>query len=223
MKDEKRMDAECIDTREAGMVLELPVDDPVRRHAESCPRCKSLVASYQSFVEAAPVEGSELERARGMLDARIRADASRWKASQAPARASRWQAMLRPAPLLAASLVVIAAAVFWTTREPEQSSLRDSATSSQAFALNPAELAGGERILLSWTPAAGADAYQVRLYGPDFGEIYRSSNTAATSLTIERAVLPPNQVPHLDLTWRVFALSQGDVIATSAPGSIRTR
>ena len=70
---------------------------------------------------------------------------------------------------------------------------------------------------------ARADAYQVRLYGPDFGEIYRSANTAAASMTVDRASLPPGQSSHLDLTWRVFALSQGDVIATSAPGSIRTR
>jgi len=61
------------------------------------------------------------------------------------------------------------------------------------------------------------------LYGPDFRELYRSPNTAATSLTVDRAVLPPDQTPHLDLTWRVFALSQGDVVATSAPGSIRTQ
>lgn len=217
-----RVSADCIDARETGMVLELSVDSPVRRHAESCPRCKSLVASYQSFMEAAPVEGADLERARGLLDARIRADASRWKPLGAPARTFWWQALLRPMPLLAAGLVVIAAAVFWTTREPEQSSLRESATPSQAFALNPAELAADGNILLSWSSVAGADAYQVRLYGPDFGEIYRSPNNATTSLTIERALLPPNQTPRLDLTWRVFALSQGDVIATSAPGSIRT-
>jgi hypothetical protein len=70
---------------------------------------------------------------------------------------------------------------------------------------------------------SGADQYQVRLYGPDFSEIFRSANTAATSMTIPPDRFAAKLPPTLDLTWRVFALSQGDVIATSAPGSIRTR
>jgi hypothetical protein len=222
MKRDDRLSPECVDVTNIAAVLELPAEHPWRWHAESCPRCRSLVASYVAFVEGEPAEGSDLERVRGLLDARIRADASRWKPSRSSVRTFWWQALLRPVPLLAAGLVVIAAAVFWTTREPEQSSLRESTTPAQAFALNPAELAADGNILLSWTPMAGADAYQARLYGPDFGEIYRSPNTTATSLTVERAALPPNQTPRLDLTWRVFALSQGDVIATSPPGSIRT-
>jgi hypothetical protein len=44
-----------------------------------------------------------------------------------------------------------------------------------------------------------------------------------TNLVVEPSALPANLPPTLDLTWRVSALSQGDVIATSAPGSIRTR
>jgi hypothetical protein len=223
MKAHDRLDPECVDVTEIATVLELPADHPRRRHAESCTRCRSLMASYVSFVEAGPVEGADLERVRGMLDARIRADASRWRPSRAPARAFWWQALLRPAPLLAAGLVVIAAAVFWTTRGPEQSSLRESNSQPQAFALSLAEVATDGSIQLHWGAMTGADGYQVRLYGPDFGEIYRSPNTAVTSLTVERTALPPNLPPTLDLTWRVFALSQGDVIATSAPGSIRTR
>ena len=223
MRDEKRLDAECIDAREAGMVLELPADDPVRRHAESCPRCKSLVASYQSFMEASPVEGAELERVRGLLDARIRADASRWQPARSAVRSFSWRTLMRPMPLFAAALVVVAAVVFWSSREPQQSSLRESTTQTQSFALNPAQLAEDGSIVLSWSPVGGADAYQVRLYGPDFGEIYRAPNTTTTSLTVNRTALPPNPSPRLDLTWRVFALSQGDVIATSAPGSIQSR
>lgn len=223
MKTDERLDPECVDATDIAAVLELPADHPRRRHAETCPRCRSLVASYLSFVEAESVEGADLERARGMLDARIRADASRWKPSRAPVRTFRWQSLLRPAPLLVAGLVVIAAAVFWSSRTPEQSSLREGAPQSQAFALSPAQLTTDGSIQLSWSAMAGADQYQVRMYGPDFGEIYRSDNTTATSMIVDRAALPPSQSSHLDLTWRVYALSQGDVIATSAPGSIRTR
>jgi hypothetical protein len=224
MSNENRVDAHCIEVTEIAAVLDLPAGDPVRRHVETCPRCRSLVASYQSFVEAAPVAGADLERVRGMLDARIRADASHWKPAIAPARAFPWQKLLRPMPLLAAGLVVIAAAAFWTSsRQPEQSSLRESAPQAQAFALNAAQVAADGTIHLSWSAMTGADQYQVRLYGPDFGEIYRSPNTSETALTVDRTALPANLPPTLDLTWRVFARSQGDVIATSAPGSIRTR
>ena len=76
----------CIDVQNIGAVLSLRADDPVRIHANECPRCKSLLASYQAFVDAEPTEGSDLERVRGMLDARIRADAARWKPSKAPVR-----------------------------------------------------------------------------------------------------------------------------------------
>ena len=223
MNRDDRLSPECVDVTNIAAVLELPAEHPWRRHAESCPRCRSLVASYIAFVEGEPAEGSDLERVRGTLDARIRADASRWKPSGSAARSFPWRTLMRPVPLLAAALVVVAAVVFWSSREPEQSSLRESTPQAQAFALNPAQLAADGSILLSWTPVAGADAYQVRLYGPDFGEIHRSSNTTATSLTVERSILPPNQSSRLDLTWRVFALSQGDVIATSPPGSIRSR
>jgi hypothetical protein len=219
-----RLSQDCIDVRDVATVLALPADDPARRHAETCPRCRSLVASYQAFVTAETVEGSDLERARGMLDARIRADAARWNPAKSPVRAFWWQTLLRPAPLLAAGLIVIAAAVFWTqSRQPEPSSLRESTTPAQAFALDPAQVTGDGDIRLSWSAMKGADQYQVRLYGPDFGEIYRSPSASGTSLEIQRSALPANLPPSLDLTWRVFAISQGDVIATSAPGSIRSR
>ena len=213
----------CIDVQNIGAVLSLRADDPVRIHANECPRCKSLLASYQSFMDAPPVEGSDLERARATLDARIRADAARWKPSKSPVRAFWWQMLLRPVPLLAAGLVVIAAAVFWTSREPEQSTLRDSTPQVASFALQPAQIAADGSLQLEWSPMAGADQYQVRLYGPDFGEIFRSANTAATSMTVDPDRFAAKLPPTLDLTWRVYALSQGDVIATSSPGSIRTR
>jgi hypothetical protein len=213
----------CIEVHEIGMALDLPIDDPVRRHAETCPRCRSLLASYLSFIATEPADGPGLERVRRLLDARIRADAARWKPRQSSVRVFWWQTWLRPMPLLAAGLLVVVAAAFWSTRQPEQSSLRDSAPQSRTFVLSPAQVAADGNIHLGWSAMSGADRYQVRLYGPDFSEIYRSSNTPETALTIDRGALPSHLPPTLDLTWRVFALSQGDVIATSAPGSIRTR
>jgi hypothetical protein len=131
--------------------------------------------------------------------------------------------LLRPVPLLAAGLVVIAAAVFWSSRGPEQSSLRESTPQAQAFALHAAQVAADGSIHLSWSSMMGADQYQVRIYGPDFGEIYRSRTHRDVDHRRERAALPARSTrdPRPDLAClRPF---QGDVIATSAPGSIRTR
>ena len=55
MMRDNRLSADCIDVEEIGGVLELPAGHPSRRHAESCPRCRSLAASYVSFVAAEPV------------------------------------------------------------------------------------------------------------------------------------------------------------------------
>lgn len=221
MKD-YRLSQSCVHVDDIGAVLALPPDDPIRLHSEACPRCKSLLASYVSFLDAESVEGNDLERVRGMLDARIRADAARWKPSKSPV-AFWWQLLLRPAPLLAAGLVVIAAAVFWTSRDPDQGTLRDNTPQIESFALEPAQIAENGSLQLSWSPMSGADQYQVRLYGPDFSEIFRSANTTATSMTVDPDRFAAKLPPTLDLTWRVYALSQGDVIATSPPGSIRTR
>ena len=217
------VEARCIDPERIAAVLELPADHPERVHAETCPRCRSLVASYLAFVEAEPAAGSDLERVRRLLDAGIRADAARWNPAPASARSFSWQRFFRPVPLVTAALVVIAAGALWMSRQPEESSVRESTSPSQAFALAPAQFAADGSIRLSWSPMTGADQYQVRIFGPDFSEIYRSANVPETTLVVERAALPANLPPTLDLTWRVSALSQGDVIATSAPGSIRTR
>jgi len=217
------VETRCIDPEGIAAVLELPADHPQRVHAETCPRCRSLVASYRSFIDAEPAEGSDLERARPLLDARIRADAARWRPAQAASRSFSWRRFFRPVPLVAAALVVIAAGALWMSRQPEQSSVRESTSPQHAFALSPAQVAADGSVHLRWSPMTGADQYQVRIYGPDFGEVFRSPDVAQTSFTLDRSSLPNNLPPTLDLTWRVYALSHGDVIATSAPGSIRTR
>ncbi|HXV14972.1 MAG TPA: hypothetical protein VEC56_12270 [Candidatus Krumholzibacteria bacterium] len=172
--------------------------------------------------------GSGVEKARPVLDARIREGAQRWipadaRASRLSSRAPWWRGFLKPAPMLAgAAAVVVAAVVLWNARGPEEAVLRDDApVSSPAFSLAPARVEDGS-IRLSWTAMPGADAYEVRIYGPDLSEIYRHPATPETSAEVTRSALPADLPSTLDLTWRVYALSGGDVIEASAPGSIRT-
>jgi hypothetical protein len=217
------VEAHCIDVEQIGEVAALPEDHPQRRHAQSCPRCRSLVASYQDFLRAEAVAGSGVEKARAVLDARIRADAQRWAGARAPASSqSWWRGWLKPAPLLAvAAVAAIAAVMVWNARSPEESALRDGDTAAQPFSLQ-APRVDAESIHLSWTPMPGADGYQVRIYGPDLSEVYRHPATSQTDIVVPRSALPAGLPPSLDLTWRVYALSGGDQVEASAPGSIRT-
>lgn len=219
------MEAQCIDVKRIGELIDLPADHPDRRHADVCPRCRSLLDSYLAFMQAEGVAGSGVERARKTLDLGIREGAEKWIPAQTRssslARAPWWRGLLKPAPLLAGAAVVIASVFVWNSRGPEEGVLRDGAVESQPFSLLPAEVGSDGALSLSWTPMAGADRYQVRVYGPDLSEVYRHADVAETQTVISRSVLPTDLPPTLDLTWRVYALSEGDVVEVSAPGSIR--
>ncbi len=220
------MEAHCIDVERIGEIVDLPANDPERRHAETCPRCRSLVESYLAFAKAEPVTGSGVEHACGVLDASIRKGAERWiptetRTSSLSARAPWWHGLLRPAPLVAAASIVVASVFLFTSRTPDPGVLRDDAMESEPFSLLPSEVGEDGSISLSWTAMTGADAYEVRIYGPDLSEVYRHPAAAETSTVIARSLLPADLPPSLDLTWRVYALSGGDVIEISGPGSIR--
>jgi hypothetical protein len=221
-----RVEEHCIDIERIEEVLALPADHPERRHVDTCPRCTSLAASYRSFVEAQPDEDAGLDQARVVLDTRIRDDARRWSPPQAArsplSRASMWDVFRRPAFVVAFVSAVIAAVAVFTLRSPERETFRGSRTQATGFVLHPADIAADGTIHLSWEPVTGANEYQVRIYGPDMSEIYHSSPAAETSLTLSRSVLPGDLPASLNLTWQVDALTQGDVVGSSAPGSIQT-
>lgn len=219
------METQCIDVKRIGEIVDLAADHPERLHADSCPRCRSLVESYLAFMKAEVVAGSGVEKARKSLDRRIREDAEKWSPaetrSSSLAREPWWRGLWKPVPVLAGAAVVVAALFVWTSRGPQEVVLRDDAAETQAFSLEPAEVGADGALSLSWTPMAGADRYHVRIYGPDLSEIYRTADVSETSAVIDRSALPADLPPSLDLTWRVYALSQGDVVEVSAPGSIR--
>ena len=219
------METQCIDVKRIGELVDLPADHPERRHADSCPRCRSLVESYLAFMQAEAVAGSGVEKARTSFDVRIREGSEKWipaeTRSSSLVREPWWRGLWKSAPVLAGVAVAIAAVFVWTSRAPEEGVLRDDGRGAQAFSLQAAEVASDGALHLAWTPMTGADAYQVRIYGPDLSEVYRTANVAETSAVIDRSALPADLPTALDLTWRVYALRQGDVVEISAPGSIR--
>jgi hypothetical protein len=221
MEKERRVEAQCLEVDRIAAVLDLPPDHPERRHAESCPRCTALVDSYRAFVEAEPVEGSGLEQTRGDLDAHIRSQAERWMPdTRVQSHSVWWRTLLRPAPILAAGVVLVAAA-WWFARAPEESVTRGDVPAEQSIVLHEAQANADGSIVLSWDAVTGADRYRVRIYGPDFHEVYQSADVTATSLTIARDALPAELPRPADLTWEVQARFGTDVIGVSTPGSIR--
>jgi len=218
------MEAKCFDVERVADVAALPADDPLRRHAEACPRCRNLLRSYLSFMDAAPVDGFTIEGARGKLDALIDAQVGAGAASGSSRFSLFLRGLTRPVPALATvAVVVVAAVVVWQqARGPQSVNLREPPVATY-MTLAPADVRSDGSIHLSWNPYPGADAYQVRVYGPDLTEIYRSAPVSEPSAVIDRSALPSDLPLTLDLMWRVDALQGGDVIYTSTPGSIRTR
>lgn len=217
-----------IDVERVAEIAGLPPDHPDRRHAESCPRCRSLLASYHLFMAAEPVAGDGSARAEKVLETRIREGAERWIPAHAPRSATSrvpfWSVIRRPAFALTAAVAVVAATFLWTSRGPDEPPvLREQTAPREGIVLNQAVVGAGGGIHLSWSALPGADQYQVRIYGPDLGEIYRSEATNTTSLVVDRSALPSTLTTALDLTWRVYALATGDIIMTSSPGSIRVQ
>ena len=211
------MEVPCIDTERIAAVIELPQDHPERLHADTCPRCRSLADSYRSFIATETVQGSGLGEARGALDAHIRSEGARWMpGAPVPTRTWSWRALLRPAPLMAAAAVALVA-TWWFTQDPEQSITRGNAPPSQSFVLHTPESRPDGAVALSWSAVNGADRYEVRVYGPDLHEVYRSEATT-TSLVVPRNALPAASPG--DLTWEVRARLGSDEIGVSPPGSI---
>ena len=218
------MQTECIDGERIAEVIDLPAHHPLRRHVEDCPRCRNLLRSYQKFVLAEPVAGFASDAALRTLDALIASKVGGRSVPRQPTSRFSLRGFLRPVPLLAAGAVcvLVAVAVWRQSQGPDDILLRDE-SASPAAALAPAEVGTDGSIHLSWAAVSGADTYQVRIYGPNFNEIYRHPDVAATSVVIDRSSLPSDLPPQLDLLWRVYALQGGDVIETSDPGSIRIR
>ena len=131
---------------------------------------------------------------------------------------------LRPVWAAAAALAIVG--VFYVVRVAEMPGtgrlvLRGSTGGARgAPALMPARPAPGA-VELRWASTPTADAYQVALYASDLTEIARLGPFADTSAVLHAAERPRGIEPGTEVLWRVFALRQGDPIATSPVGRLR--
>src|SRR5262245_36533671 len=79
------MTPDCIAPEQLHDLIDLPDDDPRRRHAASCPRCGSLLAEYRLYLAAEPPPDLDLDRLERALGERIDAHIE----SPVPAREAR--------------------------------------------------------------------------------------------------------------------------------------
>jgi hypothetical protein len=211
----------CIDIERIAELSVLPESHELRRHADECPRCRSLLLSYRSFMEASATPGADVVSARRALEATIRSHArDPFPAAMPPAARRKrggFRAMLfRPAPALAmAAVLVIAAIALWPRGDTETPVLRGE-SASRALELHAPE-ASGTGVHFSWSPFAGADSYEVLLFDDTLAEVHRATAAGTEYFLDPRAA---GLAAGTRLTWRVVARHGGDAIATSSPGSV---
>jgi len=218
------MTHQCVKIENLGEIADLQPDTPERREIEACPNCRALFHSYLAFLDAEPATRSHPQRADDDLAAFLRervGGATRRDGGTVHPGGSfffgaQWTRLWpRLAPVAAAVVLVVAIAVWSPWQEAGPVLERGDATSP--LALGEAIVAGGT-IDFVWAPHPGATDYVVVLFGADFSEQMRLAPVSQPDATMSLTDIPEAAGPRL--AWRVLALENGDVIATSEPGYI---
>jgi len=212
----------CVEVEALGAVLERPADDPLRREVEACPRCAARLTAYREFIAEGAVVGARVDEARARLDAfratRIEAPAMR-RTDGARHGVGRWwrrlgeSRALRPA-LVAATAVVVAAALWWHPWAPPAPVLRG--VSDTAFAIASVQVDDGA-LDLSWSAFPEADAYALRVFTSDLTEVARFGPVAETRLSVPVSAIIGPAGGERSLLCSVVAISDGDEIAATPP------
>lgn len=217
----------CVEVEHIANVLEYPADHPVRRHTETCPRCRTLVENYLAFMRADARDDAGVEQARSELDAAIarlgRAPVASSARPDSRAKRARWfGALLRPMPAFAMALVVTAAVVLMMRgRGDETPVLRSGAGAPAVWEVSSPALSRDGNVTLSWAALESADEYQVRVYGPELEILATLGPVTDTSLELKRDLLPASVPANADLTYRVVAWRAGSELTVSGPHSVR--
>lgn len=219
---------ECIDIDRIPEVLELPADDPRRRHLSECPRCSSVLLSYQAFLEAEALPGSDTADAEARLRASVQSMIEESSGDPSMARSVRERPgflaeivrgfFLRPAWVAAALVIIAAGIMLWRPWVQDRPALRGTSPESELgrpLGLEAPQLLEDGNLRLAWQPLEGADSYHVCLYDRDLSELIRFGPVSETTLVLRRSMLPADAPA--TMLWRIIALDEGDEIAVSPP------
>jgi len=219
----------CLAPDELDGITDLAPSDPKRLHAATCPRCSALVASYARFTTPGPeADATHVDAADTQLTQFLAREIGipAPQAPTAPASSARKRHSLldslfnlvrRPAFALGAIAAVTLAVTFWprpATHLPTDT-VRGDAPSAPIVVREARLDAAGLRV--TWSPVAGADAYEVRIYSAELTELARLNANGDTVLTVSPSALPFTPVPGQPLLVRVEARAGGAVIATAPP------
>jgi hypothetical protein len=214
------MNGECVRVEHMADIDQSPLDDPRRRHLETCPRCRAQYAAYRDFMTLRPADpGSDPERARAELEAALEREMgtpSKVAGTIAPRRAMRWAGWAA-----AAAAILAVSGVIWvrqtSIRPADAPILRGPATRTTLVLASPSRV--GDAVELSWTSEPAATAYEVVLYDDAMREVLRVPTGAATVLRLTRPMLGERAAAGTDLAWRVVAMGETGELGRSSVGT----
>lgn len=196
----------CIRLEALGTLDALSPDDPIRRHADACPRCSAALAAYSEFLRADSPRGADV------------ADADRRLASFIAERIEGVEkvhhAHFRVSPFrwaVAAAVMVAGAALIAKQMDSSDRVVLRGEPRVELNVLEPRTLGDGS-IEFSWNSVPDADQYQVVLLRKDLTEVARMVATTDLRATLDRSSLPSDAV-----RWQVAALREGAIIVESTP------
>lgn len=236
------MSDKCFDVDQLEMLLQLPIDDPRRLHLEECPRCRSLLVSYQAFLDPPDEpEGAYLQDAHLRLRTALRREilgeapgeeteetsAEEWERPEkerGPGLIVRflqrlWEPPLRPA-LAAAAVLVVAFGLYRTLdfgSPPGGPTVLRGGSEGRVDAgvREASRILENGRVQLTWGAGMAVDSYLVRFYDAELSELLLLNAGRDTALVLDPAVHPV-LVQALDkgpVYWRVTAVQGGDEVS----------
>ena len=196
----------CIPIEALGTLETLSPDDPMRRHADVCPRCNAAMTAYREFLRAEAPRGANVADADRHL-ARFIGERVEGVEVAPPAR-FRWP-NLRWA--VAAAVVVVGASLIAKQMDRGDGVVLRGEPRVELTVLAPRTLADGS-VELGWNAVKDADQYQVVLLAGDLSEVARMVPTTELRASVNRSALP-----HDAVRWQVVAFREGAVIVESTP------
>ena len=206
----------------------LPLDHQQRAHADTCPRCRALLANFEEFISPTePPVDAKRDEAVAALERFIYEELVSTEAAdhELRERKSHWWANMvrRPRPLwigagIAAAIVLavgLRAILVGPGPETREIILRSETTADDRAPtdLTITPLAEG-RFMLNWEAVPDAEAYGVCFYGADLSEVTRLDVGGGTSLEVDPKTLP-DLIGQEQVWWAVAAYRHGYEIGVS--------